>query len=245
MRWRCWRKTHRMRRHRGGRAAGTASPVRGRGTGPRRGAADEGTDHASSPAGGPSSVICSANATFPPWWKALGRGSSGRACTAGGSFISPYRQEGKPAATARAAPSEAESAEIGADQIRQAPRPSTAPSMRLQGISTAGIRRRDDGVIDVRRTDSHAPRSTDRRDACPSQRFSFDRSRPFSFAASKRKWGRIPLGKPAPPGQMNSPVQALWNNRTAPGPPADAPPRTFRTLPHTMGREEECLWSTI
>ena len=45
--------------------------------------------------------------------------------------------EGKPAATARAAPSEAESAEIGADQIRQAPRPSTAPSMRLQGISTS------------------------------------------------------------------------------------------------------------
>jgi hypothetical protein len=40
------------------------------------------------------------------------------------------------------------------------PRSPAAPSMRLQGLSTAGIRRRDDGTIDACRTDSHDPRYT-------------------------------------------------------------------------------------
>ena len=39
-----------------------------------------------------------------------------------------------------------------------APRPSAAVVMRVQGFSNTGGRRRDDGAIDPRRTDSHAPR---------------------------------------------------------------------------------------
>ena len=62
------------------------------------------------------------------------------------------------------------------------------------------VQRRDGGAIDACRTDSHDPRYTKgrpKRAALSSKRFSFDRPRPFSFAASKRKWGRIPRGEPA------------------------------------------------
>ena len=69
----------------------------------------------------------------------------------------PLPPNGRPASTAGAARN-ARRSEQG--QIRQPPRSPAAPSMRLQGLSTAGVRRRDDGAIDACRTDSHDPRYT-------------------------------------------------------------------------------------
>ena len=79
---------------------------------------------------------------------------STKVSTTGGSPIRPYPPNGRPASTAGAARN-ARRSEQG--QIRQPPRSPAAPSMRLQGLSTAGVRRRDDGAIDACRTDSHAP----------------------------------------------------------------------------------------
>ena len=108
--------------------------------------------------------------------------------------------------------------------IRKAPRPSAAQSMRLQGISTTEARRRVDGAVDSAQADSHGPalrQISPGRGALPPGIFSFDRPRPFAsglraayggwpparacgcslFVLPKRKWGRIPRGKPAlPPG---------------------------------------------
>ena len=114
----------------------------------------------------------------------------------------PCGPPGKPAAATGAAPGEAEGAEIGADQIRQAPPLSAARSVRLRGLSTAGVRRRGDGAFDVRRTDSHDPRTYERaartgRSFVLASFLLTGRDR-FLFDASKRKWGRVPAGTPRP-----------------------------------------------
>ena len=89
-------------------------------------------------------------------------------------------------------------------QIRQPPRSSTARSMRLQGLSTSGVRRRVDGGLDARRTDSPDPRTHEQADPFPGPPvrlsiFSFDRPRPFSFRCLEKKMGaESPGNLPAP-----------------------------------------------
>ena len=69
--------------------------------------------------------------------------------------------------------------------------------MRVQGSSTSGVRRRADGAVDARRTDSHDPRIYKRPAlwaSLLSWRFSFDRPRPFSFVKTKENGGGFPAG---------------------------------------------------
>ena len=71
--------------------------------------------------------------------------------------------------------------------------------MRLQGLSTAGVRRKDDGASDVRRIDSHDPRIHGQagRLSVPAD-FSSTGRGAFSFVKTKENGGRIPRGVPAP-----------------------------------------------
>ena len=104
----------------------------------------------------------------------------------------PLRQTGKSGVGCTgAARSEAERAERGADQIRPPSRSSTAPSVRPQGLSTAGKRRRVGGAIDARRTDSPDPRAS----ANKPRRGRFSPRR-FSFVKTKEN-GCIPRGESA------------------------------------------------
>ena len=80
------------------------------------------------------------------------------------------------------------------------PRPSAAPSMRLRGFSTAGVRRRVGGAADFCRTDSLDPR------ICQTLRvlrkvwhpavFSSTGRGAFSFVKTKENGGRIPRESP-------------------------------------------------
>ena len=100
-------------------------------------------------------------------------------------------------ANAGPAPGAAEGAEREADQIRHAPCLSTAVVMRVQSFSSSGVRRRDDGVIDTRRTDSPAPRPGQTCGAGLSAKrlFFWTVHGPFSFRQDEKKIGGVFSGK--------------------------------------------------
>ena len=113
-------------------------------------------------------------------------------------------RRGKTAATYQAARSEAERAEREVQASASAARLSAAAVMRVQSSFSAGVRRRDGGGIDVRRTDSHDPRNDERaaRMGRPFVKafFLLDRPRPVLFLMlPKREWGGgIPREPPDP-----------------------------------------------
>ena len=76
--------------------------------------------------------------------------------------------------------------------------------MRGRSPAPTGVRRRDDGASDTRRTDSHDPRTYEQADPFPGPPvrlsiFSVDRPRPFSFRCLEKKMGAESSGNlPAP-----------------------------------------------
>ena len=182
-----------MERERGGRAGRRALPgARHGAAGPARGDVPRG------PGGTGPLIRPPAAATFP---KGEGFGARQfRGALHNGRILNPpLRLRGeKLTATARAARSEAERAEREVQASASAVRLSAAVVMRVQSSFSAGVRRRDGGGIDVRRTDSHDPRN-DKRAARMGRPFvkavfSSTGRGAFSFAVTKENGGRIPAG---------------------------------------------------
>ena len=124
----------------------------------------------------------------------------------------------------------AAAAEREAGQIVDHPHSSAARSMRLQGLSTAGVRRRDGGAIDTLRTDSHDPRIHE--EAAPRGRlfirasFLLDRARPVFFSVRRKEnGGCIPREPPGP----HPPRRSGEKDR----PLRDGPARTERSSPQS------------
>ena len=123
---------------------------------------------------------------------------------AGGSSIRPYDQPGNPSATARAARSGAERAGVEIRRFRFSP----TSLHRTIGCGDAVLRRTAPGAGTTGpsihgHTDSHDPRNHAQADprcgsAWASQRFSFDRPRPFSFVKTKENGGGFPEKLPVP-----------------------------------------------
>ena len=140
----------------------------------------------------------------PPGQRAAKRNAREQNCA--NLVLHPIRLSGRSCAcreqltaTTGAARSGAERAGVEIRQFGFASRPPTQGRYAGMQFFAGRVRRRDGGATDACRTDSHDPRYTKgrpKRAALSSKRFSFDRPRPFSFAASKRKWGRIPAGNP-------------------------------------------------
>ena len=105
-------------------------------------------------------------------------------------------RRGKTAATHQAARSKAERAEREVQASASAVRLFAAVVMRVQSSFSAGVRRRDGGGIDVRRTDSHDPRNDERaaRMGRPFVKavFSSTGRGAFSFVKTKENGGGFP-----------------------------------------------------
>ena len=117
---------------------------------------------------------------------------------------SPFTRRGRaPSTAAPAAHSEAERAEAEIRRFRFPPRPRSAPSNAEVQFFAGQVRRRVDGAIDLRRTDSRDPRIHKQEDRTVllfvKTVFSSTGRGAFSFAKTKENGGRIPRGDPAPP----------------------------------------------
>ena len=100
-----------------------------------------------------------------------------------------------------------------------APRLPTPRSVRLLGILTSNVRRRDDGAIDLRRADSPDPRICQtlrlRRRVWHQAPFLLDRARPVFFSARRKEnGGCIPAGPPQAPPAPGEPIPPPCFNET-------------------------------
>ena len=101
---------------------------------------------------------------------------------------------------AGAAPGEAEGAGIEIRRFRSPPPSTPAVVMRVQGSSSSGAGRRDDGAIDTRRTDSPDPRAHEKAGRLFVSGVFFSTAPAATFLwQDKEKWGPESPGNLPPP----------------------------------------------